>query len=414
MGDHRLSVCCPAGDSFERVAAILSLFRDVADEIVCCTNSAPAERVYGALGDVADRIVHYEWQPGLSLDQVLPWVYRQCSGDWLFVVHNDEVPSRALLEALPQMARDDLLGHVTTRRWLYRDEEHWLNEYPWEPDFQLRMLRNDPASLQFQRRTIHGGSLPTVPYQRHVNLPLYHLDNLVNSIDYRSAKIASLDAFAPTVPLFDGRSISEIYYQPERYSIREPEPVDAEDVAAIRHVLAATAADGGAVDSQGAVWGRRARLTTAPVEEILRHWPMRAPGESFYRGDVRVTGSSLSAERDMECFRAGEQRLLVVEITNLGAETWDCDLRGAEIYLASRWSGASRSSDEAEAAAPAIEGDRVPLTSYVHPGGRDLLLLPVQAPERPGRYLLDIDLLHEHVRWFGCGPRIDVLVRGLD
>ncbi|MCU1492516.1 MAG: hypothetical protein JWO62_280 [Acidimicrobiaceae bacterium] len=390
------------------------MFREVADEIVCCTNSAPEEFVYDALGEVADRIVHYEWQPEFSLDQVLPWAYQQCSREWIFVVHNDEVPSRALLEALPGLRSEELFGHVTTRRWLFGDDAHWLNEYPWEPDFQLRMLRNDRASLHFQRRTIHGGSLPTVPYRRHIDLPLYHLDNLVNDLDFRTAKIASLDAFAPSIPLFDGRSISDVYYQPERFSSRVPAPVPEHDVLAIREVFKREAERGLARSehrldrTERRIDRRRAELTTASADEIMRCWPGRPIGESGYCAEVRVTDSPLSAERDLAQFTTRETRLIVVEIVNIGDETWDCDLRGAELYLASRWIREPPSSTEP--APSAMEGERVPLPSYVHPGERDLLLLPVRAPGRSGRYVLDIDLLHEHVRWFGRGARFDVVV----
>ncbi|MCU1490059.1 MAG: hypothetical protein JWM85_1464 [Acidimicrobiaceae bacterium] len=399
-----LSVCCPAGDSFERVAVILSMFRDVADEIVCCTNSAPAEIVYEALGGVADRIIHYQWRPDFSLDQVLPWVYEQCSHDWLFVVHNDEVPSQALLAALPDLRSSELFGHVTTRRWVYGDDSHWLNEYPWEPDFQLRMLRNDRASLQFQRRTIHGGSLPTVPYRRHLDLPLYHLDNLVNGGEARRRKVQDLDAFAPRIPLADGRSISDIYYQPERYSTRLPAAVPTEDVPSIRRVLAS----GGPKEDRHPVAatgvGHRARLTTATADEVFSRWPGRPLADSDYLGTVRLTESPLSSLRDLSKFFSGEQRILVVEIVNTGTGTWDCDGRGAELYLASRWLC------EDDRGLPPIEGPRVVLPSYVHPGERDLLLLPIQAPGEPGEYLLEVDLLHEHVRWFGCGTRLSVSV----
>jgi hypothetical protein len=246
--------------------------------------------------------------------------------------------------------------------------------------------------------------------RRHIDLPLYHLDSIVNSVEYRNNKIASLDAFAPSVALSDGRSISDVYYQPEQYSRRDPEPVDPDDADAIRRVLAAASGIGESIapNTSTGMAGRRASLTTATVKDIRQWWPLRSTGESLYRGEVRITGSPLSVERDISRFRAGEQRLLLVGIANFGEEVWDCDLRGAELYLASRWS--SHSTGEGLESTSWIEGDRVPLTSYVHPGGRDLLLLSVRAPTRPGRYVLNVDLLHEHVRWFGCGPKIDVLV----
>ncbi len=38
----------------------------------------------------------------------------------------------------------------------------------------------------------------------------------------------------------------------------------------------------------------------------------------------------------------------------------------------------------------------------------------VEAPTRPGRYLLEIDVVHEFVRWFACAVRVEIDVRAPD
>ena len=45
------------------------------------------------------------------------------------------------------------------------------------------------------------------------------------------------------------------------------------------------------------------------------------------------------------------------------------------------------------------------------PGSTVDVPVHVRAPERPGRYRLSIDLVHEHVRWFGCALEWPVDVR---
>jgi hypothetical protein len=47
----------------------------------------------------------------------------------------------------------------------------------------------------------------------------------------------------------------------------------------------------------------------------------------------------------------------------------------------------------------------------VPPGGRELVPLTVEAPAEQGAYRLSIDLVHEHVRWFGSALKTDVEVR---
>ena len=38
----------------------------------------------------------------------------------------------------------------------------------------------------------------------------------------------------------------------------------------------------------------------------------------------------------------------------------------------------------------------------------------VEVPTRPGRYLLEIDVVHEFVRWFACPVRVEIDVRAPD
>jgi len=42
------------------------------------------------------------------------------------------------------------------------------------------------------------------------------------------------------------------------------------------------------------------------------------------------------------------------------------------------------------------------------------VLVPVEiaVPDEPGRHMLELDLVHEHVRWFGAGLRLTLDVEG--
>jgi hypothetical protein len=47
-----------------------------------------------------------------------------------------------------------------------------------------------------------------------------------------------------------------------------------------------------------------------------------------------------------------------------------------------------------------FDNPRTGLHQYLHPGQHDTIALHVVAPETPGRYEIDIDLVHEGITWF--------------
>src|SRR5687768_7105382 len=124
-----------AGDGV-RTAAALTPYRTVADEIVVALDDRAGDTAAAPLATVADRVIPYPYAE--PVDRALPWLVARCSGDWLLVVDDDEVPSAALLEALPALvSADDVTHYWLTRRWLYPHASSWLDEPPWRPDFQL-------------------------------------------------------------------------------------------------------------------------------------------------------------------------------------------------------------------------------------------------------------------------------------
>ncbi len=56
------------------------------------------------------------------------------------------------------------------------------------------------------------------------------------------------------------------------------------------------------------------------------------------------------------------------------------------------------------------EGYRTPLPATVAPGTDCVVPATVAGPDEPGRYLLELDLVHELVRWFGCPTRVPLVV----
>src|SRR5688572_24372674 len=95
------------------------------------------ERTCAAFADDLIR-VPYAAPPERSL----AWLHAQCSATWILRVDSDEIPSTALLGVLPTLATaTDVAYCCFTRRWLYPDEGSYLDLEPWQPDYQIRLVR---------------------------------------------------------------------------------------------------------------------------------------------------------------------------------------------------------------------------------------------------------------------------------
>ena len=62
----------------------------------------------------------------------------------------------------------------------------------------------------------------------------------------------------------------------------------------------------------------------------------------------------------------------------------------------------------ARAATTVVEGEHRPLPADVPPGGCEIVPLPLVAARLPGRWTLEVDLVHEHVRWFDQPLQVEV------
>ena len=82
------------------------------------------------------------------IERTLRWLHEQTSGDWVFRIDDDEMPSQTLLDVLAAPP-GDVTHCFVPRRWLWRDG--WLDAFPWRPDWQLRLARRDAVALPGRR-----------------------------------------------------------------------------------------------------------------------------------------------------------------------------------------------------------------------------------------------------------------------
>ncbi|HEV8251508.1 MAG TPA: hypothetical protein VGQ15_16170 [Gaiellaceae bacterium] len=373
-----LSVCClTAGREPARTAAALRLIRPVADEVVIAVDDR-AEAALPRLAAVADRLLTFPFaEPG---DRPIAWLFGECRGPWILNVDDDEVPGPGLVAALPAVIAEAGLTHAwIARRWLYPDVATFLDEPPWGGEYQLRLVRGDSALLQFSD-DFHRPVVTQGP-ARYVAEPLWHLDTAVNSFQRRRAKALQYERERRGMRIASLSHNSGLYLPELRPGTRTA-PVPPEDLAAIRAVLEAeeTAAPAPAVE----------RATRSQVDA---HWPGPPWPEALYEARLDIV--------DPPPFLvAGVPQAIAVRVENRSDRVWRWGREGRpEIRVSYRWSGGGG------------EELRTPLPSDLPPGESLVVPVDVLPPDQPGGRTLEIDLIHEHVRWFGRPVRVEVELR---
>lgn len=132
------------------------------------------------------------------IEYQLEQMHANCGGDWVLRVDDDEVLAgnwdRALLE---QVFRSETVTHCWfARRWLVPPGDQFITTRPWHPDFQLRLIKNDPAIVTFPD-TLHDR--PRIEGDRCAwkDLFLDHWDFVYNDRAAREAKVEAYEEIEP-------------------------------------------------------------------------------------------------------------------------------------------------------------------------------------------------------------------------
>jgi hypothetical protein len=250
-------------------------------------------------------------------------------------------------------------------------------------------VRNLPGLWTFDG-TCHSETGVLGERRRLPDAPLYHLRFAEPDTD---ARLGTARRRAIAVPglMSEGYNVNAISV-PELWTGLTTAEVPEADRPAIERV-----ARPAAVTRRTA-----ARSQPIPAQEADRLLTSRDVPEDAYRAEIEI-----SAARPT--LAAGTIAQLEVRVRNLGSELWP-PAHQAEppIRLAYRWFAA----DGETLLEP--EGLRTPFEETVLPGERTVSMLAVEVPPTPGRYVLEVDVVHELVRWFDCAQRMEVAVERLD
>jgi len=380
-----LSLCLLTADPHGRVASIIEPLRPYADEILIAADSRVDERTLAGYAAISDRLFRIEF---CMIERHLAWLWAQCNGDWILRLDGDEVASESFTRRLP-----DLLATRTTHQfwtpnaWLFPDAEHRLALAPWSTDFVARLVRND-GTLR-TRGDQHMHMEPVTP-REYLAEPFYHLALLTRSEQERRDKSIRYEVARPRLIATGGGRINEAFNLPELRDALELGLVPEEDRARIARALAPPDLP---VDEQPSA----ASAPFVSLAEMDRLWEGRPVGDGAYRAFLEPL--------EPTCTMApGETRQVFIHVANEGDERWPALLEEAPpIRLSYHWL-------DQDGATRIQEGPRSALLRAITPGERVLVPLNVAAPTQPGSYVLEVDLVHEGVRWFNCARRIPVAV----
>jgi len=381
----RLSICMLVAEPLHRVRAALEPVRHLADEVVIAADSRVDEARLAGYAQLADRLYRVEFT---RHPRILGWLNAQCRGRWILQLEGDEVPSAAFAAVLPSLlARDDVRQVWGRRDWIAPDGGSVLDDQPWSADFVARLVRNEPG-LRFSGEQ-HAHAVFERPAD-FVEQPVYHLPLALTSLDERRVKAVRYEATKPGLLDAVGARLNESAYLPELRSALRTRPIPAADAARLAHAL------GPAPDEPPA-----APAAAEPVHfvraELDRFYEGRAVHPSAYRARIASTEEPVHVA-------PGHLRAVYLRVTNDGDERWPWGLdQRPAIRMGYRW---LRPDGSLVTDATA----RTPFPRPVAPGDTVVVPLDVAAPAEPGEYLLEADVVHEGVRWFGAAARVRTVV----
>lgn len=199
-------------DQPQQVAAIIALFKDIADEIIVGIDSRLETKSLDPIVQGASRAFRIKIDGNFANSS---WLIRQANHEWVFFIDGDEVPSFDLLLRLRNLRQiDSQITHAYVgMRWLWPDKFHYLESEPWRDDPQLRLVRRS-ARIYNWPTGIHEA--PRVD-GKAVFFPefLYHLDLCLNDVSTRTAKIERYDKDSKGNFVGFSTSISQTFYLPE-------------------------------------------------------------------------------------------------------------------------------------------------------------------------------------------------------
>lgn len=353
----RLTLLVLAINGEKKLARILPSLREIADELVIgvddTTTDASAEVARQFTGRVYP-VPHAGFAGrGRAEDlNAVEWMLPYSRGDWLLRIDHDETLSPQWHDRgyVANLLDDRYATHYCIpRRWLVPPGDRYISSRHWHPDYQLRLFRNIPSLLNFNR-TPHAPVYVAGERRYLTDSWILHWDYVWHDRPAREAKVA----FYREIQSY---TAEEFYlYEDQEYETR---PLDFTWPAA-------------SAERNGSGGG--------PFSAVLEIVDCPA------------------------AMRAGDTATMAVRITNLSSRMFRPESPGvypANVLAAYHWRAA-----DGRAERDLFEGARHSMPKRLWPGESALIFLRVEAPSKPGDYLWQPDLVEEGVAWFSSHSAI--------
>ena len=351
MTDHpRLTLLILAINAEKELARILPELRDIGDELVIGIDDTTTD----ATAEVARRFttqIHPVPHDGFrghggpdalnAVECMLPY----CNGDWLLRVDQDETLS-ALWHDPSYVSRllddRDATQYGIPRRLVVPPGDRYVSSGRWYPDYQLRLYRNIPSLIQFNRRP---HDRPRIAGEARLlsDSWILHWDPVWYTRQRRDQKV---------------EFYRDLGYSKEDYYLHDEQV-----------------------------------FQTRPLDYV---YPRSSSGPADAANGSSPFHASLELLDWPDVLQAGKLEPLLIDVRNNSNRPFrpsSTFVRPANVYLAHHWYTAGRELHW-------WEGVRHDLPKPLQPGESAAYFVNVLAPEQPGDYLFQPDLVEENVAWF--------------
>ena len=359
MSDHAPTVtaCILARSTRGGLARLVGEIDGLVDQIVIGVDAASQDDTLEMARRGADVVFRFEQVGPPVRARLLP--LRYATGDWILSLDEDEGLDARFGPLLADLVADPRYSHYWfPRRWLVDlAPPAYLHAAPWYPDWQLRLFRNHPARIWHTGR-VHSGYRVMGLGCREDRTAILHYEPLVLTPDERLAKVAFYRAHG-------GEGRAEEQHQSTLGWERKPLTPGPATAAKVGRARAGQLIPG-----------------VVPVPEAPATPPWGAALEA------RMPGT------------AGRRTLVLAEVVaqNTGRlDWWPPPGSWPQLRLSHHRLSAS-------GAVLRWDGERIPVPRVVAPGDSARFLFTFRAPDEPGSYLLEWDLVSEGECWFAaCG-----------
>jgi hypothetical protein len=343
-----------AWNAEKQLPDLLTHVRGFADEIVVGVDNASTDGTFEAASSCADVVFRFQHTgvSGPAHMLLLDYVSR----DWLLVLDSDERMDEHVASIIPELLESEYTHYLFPRKLVVSlQPPRYVRGSPWFPDWQLRLLRND-RSLVWHNGSVHGQYQVMGLGCYETRTSILHFERLAISEEERAAKLQRYrehgsklvtDRFDYSI---DGR-ICELLELPRGL---ESNP-------------------------------SQARISTRVIPGILK---------VMVEGSLPPWGAALRVDMPRE-FSPGEQVFADATASNRGRLAWF--QLGREPWPILNLS--YHILDESERVI-LRDGDRTPILRVVNPGATASFLASFTAPNEPGKYLIEWDMVSEGECWF--------------